>query len=71
MSSRIGFLNSHTLPQYNESSNLNELKMGVENVDVNSSHCYMNSSTGSESNNCKYIVSTKKIYEIAPNRSEM
>ena len=35
VSSGIGSLNIHTLPQYNKSSNLNEMNVGVENGDVN------------------------------------
>ena len=49
----IGLLNSQTIPQYNKSSNLNEMNMGVKNGDVNGDYCYMNSSTGSEPNNHK------------------
>ena len=44
--SGIGLLKIHTLPPYNESSNLNETNMGIENGDVNGGHCYMNSITG-------------------------
>ena len=54
------------LTQYNESSKLNEMNMGVENGDVNSGHFYMNISTGSESNNCNSIVSKNKRGEISP-----
>ena len=68
MSIGIGVLNSHNLHQYNKSSNLNEMNMGVENGDANSGHFYMNSANGSESKNQKSIDSTKKIYEIYPNR---
>ena len=60
LSSGIGLLNSHILPPYKKSSNLNEINMGVENGDVNGGHCYMNSSTGSESNNHNSVDSTKK-----------
>ena len=35
LSSGIGLLNIHTLPQYNESSDLNEMNMSVDNGDVN------------------------------------
>ena len=45
MSSVIGLINSHTLPKYNESSNFNDLNMGVENGDVNGGNYYMNSPT--------------------------
>ena len=48
VSSGIGLPNRHTLLQYNEPSNLNDMNMGVENGDVNGGHCYMNSPTGSE-----------------------
>ena len=33
--SGIGLLNSHTLPQYEESNELNEINMSVDNGDVN------------------------------------
>ena len=71
VSSRIGLLNIHTLPQDNESSNLNEINMGVENGDVNGGYCYINSSTGSESNNHNSIYSTKIRDKTSPNISEM
>ena len=71
VSSWISLLNSYTLPQYNESSNLNEMNIGVENGDVNSGHCYMNSLTGSESRNQNSIYYRKKIDEISPKRSEV
>ena len=48
MSSGTDLLKRYTLPQYNKSSNLNDMNMGVENGDVNGVHCYMNSSTESE-----------------------
>ena len=41
MSSGIGLLNIHILPQYDESSNLDEMEMGVENVNVNGGRCYL------------------------------
>ena len=44
MSSGIGLLNSHTLPQDNESSKLNKNNMSFENGD----YFYMNSFTGFE-----------------------
>ena len=47
------------------------MNMGVEKGDANGVHCYMNSLTGSESNNHNIIYSTKKRYKISPNRSEM
>ena len=55
VSSGIGLLNRHTLPQDNGSNKLNEMNMSAENGDVNGDvnddYCYINSSTGSESNN--------------------
>ena len=68
MSSGIGLLNSHTLPQYNESSKLNEMNISVYNCDVNGAYCYMNSSTGYDINNHNSIDYTKKIDEIYTNR---
>ena len=41
--------------------------MSVENGDNNGDFCYVNSSTGSESNNHNSVDSTKKIYEISTN----
>ena len=60
--SEIGLLNSHTLPQYNKSSNSNYMNMSVGNVDVNGDYCYMNISTGYESKNRNSTVSTNKRY---------
>ena len=40
--------------------NFNEMNMIVENCDVNGAYFYMNSPTGSESNNHNYINYTKK-----------
>ena len=63
MSSGIGLLNSHTLPQDNESINLNDMNMSVEN----GNYCYMNSSIISESKNHNSIDNTKKRDEIPTN----
>ena len=71
VSSGIGLLNSHTLPQDNESSNLNETNMRVDNGDVNGDYCYMNIYTGYESKNSNSIdytnkrdkISTQKIFK--------
>ena len=60
MSNGIGLLNSHTLPQDNKSSNLNEMNMSIGNCDVNGGYFYMNISTVSESNIHNYIYYTKK-----------
>ena len=62
VSSVIGLLNSHTLPQYNESSQLNDMNMSVDNGDVNGCYFYINSSTGSDINNNSSIDYTNKIY---------
>ena len=51
VSSGIGLLNRYTLIQYNESIDLNEMNMGVENGDINGGSCYMNSPTRYASNN--------------------
>ena len=40
VSSGIGLLNIHTLLQANESSNLNEISMSVDNGDVNGDFFY-------------------------------
>ena len=39
VSSIIGLLNSHTLPQANKSSKLNEINMSVGNGDVDVNYC--------------------------------
>ena len=62
---------AHSPPQYNKSSKLNEMDMGVQNCGVNGGLCYMNSSNGCESRNLNSICLTNKIYEIAPNISKM
>ena len=67
VSSGIGLLNIHNLPQDNYSSNLNYMNMSVENGGVNDGYCYMNSSTVSESKNHNYINCKNKIFEISPN----
>ena len=48
VSSGIGLLNRNTPPQDNESGNLNEINMSVENGDVNGDYFHMNSSIGYE-----------------------
>ena len=68
VSSWIGLLNRHTLPQYNESSNLSYMNMNVGNVDINGDYCYRNGSTGPESKNHKSIDYKKKRYGISTNR---
>ena len=67
VSSGIGLLNSHTIPQYEESSHLNGINTSVENGDVNGDYCYIKIPTGYESKNHNSIYYTKKRYEIAPN----
>ena len=63
-----GLLNCHTLPQDNESSNLNYKNMNVVNGDINGDYCYSNGSTLSESKNHNSINYTKKRYGISTNR---
>ena len=65
--SGIGLINIHTTPQFKESSNLNEINMGVINVDVNGGHFYMNSPTVSIKNHIS-IYSAEKKDDIASNR---
>ena len=55
--SGIGLINSHSIPQFNESRNLNEMNCGVKNGDVSGSNFYVNSKTVSEANNCNSINS--------------
>ena len=65
-SSVIGLLYSHTIPQYKQSMNLNEMNMSVENGDVNGDYCYINSSTGCVIKNHNIIHYTNKIDEFLP-----
>ena len=58
----------HTLTQYNEPGNLNDMNMSAGNGDFNGDYCYMNSCTGYESKNHKPIGYTKKRDEISNNR---
>ena len=43
MSSGIGLINSHTIHQFNQSNNLNEMNQGVKNCDISGGNFYMNS----------------------------
>ena len=67
VSSGIGLLKIHTLPQDKQSGNFNDMNMNIENVDVNGDYCYMNIYTVSESNNHNSIDYTKKKDEISTN----
>ena len=60
VSSGIGLLKSHTLPQNKKSSKINEMNISVGNSDDNGYYCYMNSSTGSIIKN-HFFYYTKKI----------
>ena len=71
VSSEISLINIHTLSQFNESSNLNDMNWDVEDGDVSGGHSYMKIHTLSEANNHNYIYSTKKRYENDPILSEM
>ena len=55
MGTRFGLLNSHTIPQSNESSKVNEKNTIVENGVVNGHYFYINSFTGSVIKNRNYI----------------
>ena len=69
-SSGISLLNNHKQTQFNESTDLNEIIMGVENGDVNDGHCYINSPIISEAKYNNSIDSTNKRDKISPNRSK-
>ena len=71
VSSEISLLNIHALTQHNDSSNMNEMNISVENSDVNGDCYYMNFSTVSESNNHNTIDYKKKRDEIFTNRHLM
>ena len=47
------------------------MNIGAENGYFNGVHCYMKSSTESESKNCNSTVFARKRDEIAPNRSKI
>ena len=51
VSSLISLINSHNLPQCNESINSNDTNWGVNFFDVSGGHCYINSHTAYEENN--------------------
>ena len=65
VSSGIGLLNSHTLHQYNESSNFNDMNMIVDNGGVNVDYLYLNISTGSESKNHNSVDYSNKIDKMS------
>ena len=68
MSSEIGSLNRHTLPEDNKASNLNGINMSFDQGDLNGDYCYMYiSTTGYESNNHNSIHYTNKRDEIYTN----
>ena len=67
VSSQIGLLNIHTLPQANKSSKLNGMNMSVYNGDANGEFFHMNSFTGSVINNYNYNYYTEKRDEISTN----
>ena len=69
VSSGIGLLNRHTLPQAKKSRKPNEINMNIENCDVNGDYWYMNSSTSYVIKNHNSIDYTKKRYETSTNRS--
>ena len=56
--SGIDLINSQNISQFNESSNLNEMNMVVENGDVNGGCCCINSTTVCEAKNHNSIYST-------------
>ena len=68
VSSVMCLLNIHTLPQYNESSPLNEININAINGDFNVGYCYRNSSTEYEWKNQNSIYYTNKGDESSTNR---
>ena len=68
VSSGIGLLNSHTLPQANKSSKANEMNMSVYNGNDNVDYCYINISTVSGERNHNSIDYTDKRDEISTNK---
>ena len=61
VSSVIGLLNSHAIPQDDELINLIAIFISVHNGDVNVIYCYINDSTGSESKDRNSIVYIKNM----------
>ena len=55
VSSGIGLINSHTLPQCNKPSNSNQMNWGIKNGDVSGGNCYINIHTVSKAKNQNYI----------------
>ena len=47
----ITLLSRHNILQDNESSNMSEMNVVVVNGDINGDNCYLNNTTGYESNN--------------------
>ena len=60
VSSGIGLIKIHYLPQANELRKTNGMNMSVDNGDVNGDYYYMNSSTGSVIRNHNSIDYAKK-----------
>ena len=71
VSSWNGLLNIQNISQDNESSNLNEINITVDNVDVNGYYCYINSTNGSESKNHSSVDYTYDIVETSTIRYVM
>ena len=71
VSSGIGLINSHTLPQCNKWSNSTEINWGVKNINISGGHSYTNSHTPSEAKNHSSVYSKKKSDENTPNRFEI
>ena len=68
VSSGIGLLNSHNLPQDKKSSKLNKINMSVENGYINGDYCYMNSSTRSDINiTISLVIQIKEIKFLPTN----
>ena len=65
VSSGIGLLNSHNIPQDNKSSKPNDMNSSVYNGVVNGYYCYMNNYTEFLINNHNYSDYTKKIDEFS------
>ena len=71
VSSRIGLINIHTISQFNEPSNLDEMNWGVENVDFSGGRFYINIHTLSEAKNHDSIYYTNKKYKTFPSIYEI
>ena len=66
-----GFINSHTILQYNESGYLNDMNEDIENSDVSGGNCFMKSHNISKAKKLSSLDSTNKRDGNVPNAYEI